>query len=248
MNLHDQTSEHRKSRAGSRSLPDQRSGKERDRAGSRSERRKARTAAAIRDAAERLFLSRGYSATTMEDLAEEADVAVGSIYAHFASKEGVYSALVEQALELDKQYCDEGFDAGTLPAERLFGLAEGYLRFAREHPGYFQLFRFPPPDRPGAELTPKASARVAERIEDETARMTSEIQRMIDEGVGRPVDAESAARFLWAAWEGVICSHLGPGNMGLTDDEFEEMLNRAREGFALSLLARSVLNQAERPD
>ena len=94
---------------------DQASGKAEDREGSRAERRKARTATAIRDAGERLFISRGYSATTMEDLAEEADVAVGSIYAHFASKEGVYGALIERALELDKQYCDEGFYAGDLP-------------------------------------------------------------------------------------------------------------------------------------
>jgi AcrR family transcriptional regulator len=218
------------------------------REGSRSERRKARTAAAIRDAAERLFISRGYSTTTMEDLAEEADVAVGSIYAHFASKEGVYGALIERALELDKRYCDEGFDAGKLPAERLLGLAEGYLRFAREHSGYFQLFRFPPPDRPGAELTPAASARVSQRIAEETKRMAGEIQKMIDEGTGRPVDAESAARFLWAAWDGVICSHLGPSNMGLTDGEFEEVLNRAREGFALSLLSRSLLGQEPWPE
>jgi TetR/AcrR family transcriptional regulator len=228
--------------------PDKTSDQEKDRTGSRSERRKARTAASIRDAAEQLFLSRGYSATTMEDLAEEADVAVGSIYAHFASKEGVYSALIERALDLDKQYCDEGFNAGELPAERLFGLAEGYLRFAREHPGYFQLFRFPPPDRPGAELTPRATARVAQRVEDETARMTEEIQKMIDEGIGRPVDAESTARFLWAAWEGVICSHLGPGNMGLSDSEFEAVLDRARESFALSMLAQSVLNRETHPD
>jgi TetR/AcrR family transcriptional regulator len=220
-------------------LTDDAPSKARDRESSRSQRRKARTAGAITDAAERLFISRGYSATTMEDLAEEADVAVGSIYAHFASKEGVYSALIERALELDKQYCDEGFAAGELPAERLLGLAEGYLRFAREHPGYFQLFRFPPPDRPGAELTPAASARVARRIKDETKRMAREIQKMIDEDVARPVDAESAARFLWAAWDGVICSHLGPSNMGLTDSEFEATLNRAREGFALSLLARA---------
>lgn len=211
--------------------------------GSRSERRKARTATAIRDAAERLFISRGYSATTMEDLAEEADVAVGSIYAHFGSKEGVYGALIDRALELDKQYCDEGFHAGDLPAERLFGLAEGYLRFAREHPGYFQLFRFPPPDRPGAELTPTASARVTQRIKDETKRMADEIQLLIDEGIGRPVDAESTARFLWAAWDGVICSHLGPSNMGLTDKQFEAVLDRARESFALGLLATSVPDQ-----
>jgi TetR/AcrR family transcriptional regulator len=216
---------------------DQASIKTRGREGSRSERRRARTATAIRDAGERLFIDRGYSATTMEDLAEEADVAVGSIYAHFGSKEGVYGALIERALELDKQYCDEGFDAGHSPAERLFGLAEGYLRFAREHPGYFQLFRFPPPDRPGAELTPTASARVAQRIRDETERMAGEIQLMIDEGLGRPVDAESTARFLWAAWDGVICSHVGPSNLGLTDTQFEAVLNRAREFFALGLLA-----------
>jgi TetR/AcrR family transcriptional regulator len=208
-----------------------------EREGSRSERRKARTATAIRDAGERLFIGRGYSATTMEELAGEADVAVGSIYAHFGSKEGVYSALIERALELDKEYCDEGFDAGELPAERLLGLAEGYLRFAREHPGYFQLFRFPPPDRPGAELTPTASARVAQRIKDETRRMAGEIQQAIDEGIARPVDAQSTARFLWAAWDGVICSHLGPGNMGLTDKQFEAVLERSREIIALGLLA-----------
>jgi AcrR family transcriptional regulator len=207
------------------------------REGSRTERRKARTATAIRDAAERLFISRGYSATTMEELAEEADVAVGSIYAHFGSKEGVYTALIEHALELDKQYCDEGFNAGNSPPERLFGLAEGYLRFAREHPGYFQLFRFPPPDRPGAELTPTATARVAQRIKDETKRMAAEIQKGMDEGLGRPLDASSTATFLWAAWDGVISCHLGPSNMGLSDEQFEEVLNRAREILALGLLA-----------
>ena len=84
---------------------------------------------------------------------------------------------------------------------------------------------------------------MAQRIKDETKRMAGEIQKMIDEGIGRPVDAESTARFLWAAWDGVICSHLGPSNMGLTDTEFEAVLNRAREGFALSLLATSVPSQ-----
>jgi AcrR family transcriptional regulator len=206
------------------------------REGSRSQRRKARTAIAIRDAAERLFIANGYSATTMEDLAEEADVAIGSIYAHYGSKEGVYSALIDRALELDKQYCDEGFAAGNSPLERLFCLAEGYLRFAREHPGYFQLFRFPPPDRPSAESTPTATARVARRIQDETKRMADQLQQAIDEGIVRSADATSTATFLWAAWEGVISCHVGPSNMGLTDEQFEAVLNRARESIALGLL------------
>jgi AcrR family transcriptional regulator len=173
----------------------------------------------------------------MEELAEEADVAVGSIYAHYGSKEGVYTALIDRALELDKQYCDEGFDAGNSPVERLLGLAEGYLRFARAHPGYFQLFRFPPPDRPSAESAPTATARVARRIKDETERMADQLQQAIDEGIGRPVDAKSTATFLWAAWDGVISCHLGPSNMGLTDEQFEAVLNRARETMALGVLA-----------
>jgi AcrR family transcriptional regulator len=204
----------------------------------RVERRKARTGTSIRDAAERLFLSRGYTATTMEELAEEADVAVGSIYAHFASKAGVYEALIDRALELDKRYCDEGFAAGTTPVERLFGLAEGYLRFAREHPGYYQLFRFPPPDRPGAEDAPRAAARVAQRIKGETKRMAGELRKAQDRGLlGQSIDVKSTATFLWAAWDGVIACHLGPGNMGLSETQFEAVLDRARKALALGLLA-----------
>jgi TetR/AcrR family transcriptional regulator len=126
----------------------------------------------------------------MGDLAEEADVAVGSIYAHFGNKEGVYNALIERALELEKQHCDKRFDVGQTPAERLVGLAEGYLRFAREHQGYFQLLRSLPPDIPAADQPPTAAAKLAQRIKGETKRMADEIQNMVDEGVGRRLDAE----------------------------------------------------------
>jgi TetR/AcrR family transcriptional regulator len=214
----------------------------------RTERRKARTASTILDAAESLFLSCGFGATTMEDISEEADVAVGSIYAHFGSKDGVYAALIDRALELDKRYCDEGFDAGTTPVERLVGLAEGYLRFAREHPGYFRLFRFPPPDRPGPDAAPQPAERVAQRIREETTRMGDCVHEAIDQGIARPVDPKSTATFLWAAWDGVIACHLGPGNMNLTDAEFEEVLNRAREVLTLGLLAPGTPgNESETP-
>ncbi len=203
---------------------------------SRTARRKARTANAILDAGERLFLSRGYLATTMEDLSEAADVAIGSIYAHFGGKGGVYAALVDRALELDKRYSEEGFAAGNSPLERLVGLGEGYLRFAREHPGYFRLFRFPPPDRPSGEEAVGPTARVAERIRAETARMGGLLSEAIEEGTVRPVEPEAMARFMWAAWDGVIASHLGPANMDISDAEFEQMLNQARVSLIRGLL------------
>ena len=67
-------------------------------------------------------------------------------HAHFGDKEGVYAALIDRALDLDRSYSESGFEQGHSPLERLVGLGEGYLQgFAREHPGYFRLFRFPPP-------------------------------------------------------------------------------------------------------
>lgn len=206
----------------------------------RTERRKTRTAGAILEAAERLFLGRGYTATTMEDLSETADVAVGSIYAHFGGKEGVYSALVDRALALDQRYSEEGFAAvGNRPLEQLVGMAEGYLRFAREHPAYFRLFRFPPPDRPSAEQAPGPAGRIAERISAEAARMAGLLREAAEEGVIRPVDPEPMARFMWAAWDGVIAAHLGPANMDISDAEFEQMLNQARESLIRGLLPTS---------
>jgi len=203
---------------------------------SRTERRKARTAGAILDAAERLFLTHGYTATTIEDLSETADVAVGSIYAHFGGKEGVYAALVDRALKLDRRYSEEGLAAGDKPLERLVGMGEGYLRFAREHPAYFRLFRFPPPDRPSAEEAPGPAARIAERIGDEVSRMAGLLREASEEGAIRPVDPEPMARFMWAAWDGVIAAHLGPANMEISDAEFEQMLNQAREALVRGLL------------
>jgi TetR/AcrR family transcriptional regulator len=205
----------------------------------RTERRKARTAGAILEAAERLFLGRGYTATTMEDLSEAADVAVGSIYAHFGDKEGVYSALVDRALALDQRYSEEGFAVGNGPLEQLVGMGEGYLRFAGEHPAYFRLFRFPPPDRPSAAEAPGPAARIAERISAEVTRMAGLLREAAEEGVIRSVDPEPMARFMWAAWDGVIAAHLGPANMDISDTEFEQMLNQARESLIRGLLPTS---------
>src|SRR3954463_4408149 len=78
--------------------------------GGRPARRKARTVSAILDAAERHFLERGYESTKVDDIAHDADVAVGSLYNHFGGKEALYGALVARALDLFEAYMDEDRD------------------------------------------------------------------------------------------------------------------------------------------
>ncbi|MEV7547573.1 helix-turn-helix domain-containing protein [Streptomyces sp. NPDC089915] len=55
----------------------------------RRERKKAATRQKIADTALRLFLESGYDAVGIRDVAAEADVAVTTVFAHFASKEAL---------------------------------------------------------------------------------------------------------------------------------------------------------------
>lgn len=54
-------------------------------------RKKARTRQAIYDAATTLFLARGYDAVTVEELCRAADVAKGTFFLHFATKDALLS-------------------------------------------------------------------------------------------------------------------------------------------------------------
>jgi AcrR family transcriptional regulator len=58
--------------------------------------RRAATREAILNAGRLLFGERGFAATTMDDIAEQARVAKGAVYHHFATKEAVFEAVFDQ--------------------------------------------------------------------------------------------------------------------------------------------------------
>lgn len=57
--------------------------------------KKERTRTAILDAARELFFSRGFGNTTIEDIASTAEVAVGTVYNYFDSKNAIILGLLE---------------------------------------------------------------------------------------------------------------------------------------------------------
>jgi AcrR family transcriptional regulator len=63
--------------------------------------RRKKTRAAIIKAAKRIFGERGFTKTTMDEIAAGARVAKGAVYHHFPTKEAVFEAVFDQvALEL----------------------------------------------------------------------------------------------------------------------------------------------------
>ena len=53
-----------------------------------------RTREDITNAAHRLFLEKGYNGTSIREIAEQAGLALGGIYNHFAGKEAIFSAVL----------------------------------------------------------------------------------------------------------------------------------------------------------
>ncbi|HEX2621292.1 MAG TPA: TetR/AcrR family transcriptional regulator [Phototrophicaceae bacterium] len=64
---------------------------------SRTERKKRATQEKIQTAAIGLFKKHGFEQTTMEQIAEEADIAKGTLYNHFPVKDAILSAYVQQS-------------------------------------------------------------------------------------------------------------------------------------------------------
>ena len=61
------------------------------------------TRAALIDAASRLFITKGWAASGMRDVADEAGVATETVYSHFASKRALLQAVLDVAVVGDEQ-------------------------------------------------------------------------------------------------------------------------------------------------
>jgi len=85
------------------------------------ERKKLRTRRALADAAMRLFTEHGFDKTTLEELAEDAEVSKSTFFRFFPAKE---AAAVETETELWTAYLDE------LAGRRLSGAVLGELHHA----------------------------------------------------------------------------------------------------------------------
>jgi len=76
-----------------------------------------RTRERILEAALELFADRGYEATTMRDVAREAEASLGLAYRYFASKEEFALALYMRLAEESEESARDGLEGGTV-AER----------------------------------------------------------------------------------------------------------------------------------
>jgi len=156
------------------------------------------SAGAIREAAARLFLEKGYQGTSMDEIAAAARISKQTIYTHFPSKEQLFADLVLANTERVEE-----FAAGLVRTFReADGLEEGLRRVARMYvglvvqPEVLQLRRLVLAE---AGRFPELARSYYERVPERVYRvLASLLQELADAGRLRADDPLLAAQhFAW---------------------------------------------------
>ncbi|MGB1263406.1 MAG: TetR/AcrR family transcriptional regulator [Cognaticolwellia sp.] len=80
----------------------------------------------ILDAATQLFTEQGYSATSMDQIAKNAQVSKQTVYSHFGKKDDLFAASIKQKCD-SYQMTEISLDSSCEPSEVLFVLAKRFL-------------------------------------------------------------------------------------------------------------------------
>lgn len=206
-------------------------------------RKRARTREQVLEAAERLYAESGQNDVRMEDLADAANVSIGLIYDHFGSKDGVFLALAERALDDFSRYIEQAETHEGSPMQRLMIFAELYLRWILEHPGVLRSVVLQGADGQAAKPD-KVDEQVGAPLESLMGRFEKLIELAMAGGeADSSFDPALTARFLWAAWNGVAALTIRSDRMALDPDQVAECLRLGRRLVNEGLTAPAYRDQ-----
>ena len=188
--------------------------------------RSARKEAEIRKAALRLFVEKGYEATSTREIARLAGTAEGNLYRHFASKTDLARKLFEACAERMGTALQNALAGRKGPRGRLSALLVGMFDFALQEPEAFaylqQLHRHPVIwNPPPAVVLPKTY-------------FVAVIREGIHQGAFRPLDPELATAWI----VGMIQHAFWFWRMGYVASP-EDMVDQTREA-AFRILERTL--------
>ena len=88
----------------------------------------------ILDCATELFSKKGYSRTSMDELAAMCDLNKAMIFYYYNSKQGLYEAVIVEVLDEIYKTIVEGNENHKTPSQELEGFIKTYALFAFSHP------------------------------------------------------------------------------------------------------------------
>ncbi|MGU3646522.1 TetR/AcrR family transcriptional regulator [Microbacterium sp. C23T] len=163
----------------------------------RRERKRERGQLDIVDAAFDILSRGGSAALTLQAIADEADVAVQTIYNRVGNRAAILMALADRAFEVNRAYMEPAYASLGESIDDLIRVAEAYARFAVEHPNEFRFLAEPPE-------SDAVAAAVTAAVAEQNTRLESALRSASDRGIATALDPAATSEVLWAAMNGVL--------------------------------------------
>jgi AcrR family transcriptional regulator len=158
-------------------------------------------------AAKRIYFRKGFLAATIEDIATDARVSVGTIYLYYKSKEDLYVSLLFESMELFTAELTRILRSRRRPDRKLRNVWDFFYRFQQRNPESYRIF-FLFHDPTFAAAVPRATLRRLNRTAGQNFAIAAAIVREgIQTGIYVPAAPREVVDVLWAMFMGLV--HLG---------------------------------------
>jgi AcrR family transcriptional regulator len=177
---------------------------------------------AILEAGEAVFAERGFAGARMEEIAERAGVAVGTLYNHFADRDALWKELCRSRREALLVKLDEALlRVGEQPFEgALRALLATFVDHWAAHRGFLAVLMQidPPTSLPGPRARDRTMA------EEMLERVAALVRRGVEQGALQAQAADLYPVLLLGMLRGILFQHLRDAASSAAPEEVERMV------------------------
>jgi AcrR family transcriptional regulator len=202
----------------------------------RREQKKAESRRRILEAARAVFFRDGFMPANLDEVAELAVVAKGTLYRYFDSKAELYVAVLAHDGGLFERKLRETLRDGLDPPEQIRVTGRFYLEHWVRNRDYFRIFWAIENQEVIGDLPPAVIEEITKLWEQCLQILADIVARGIEQGHFRACDAWQAAHLLWTLANGLIQTEASAARRGLRRRplarDFEDAIEVVLRGLA----------------
>ena len=96
----------------------------------------------IINAAERIFFNKNFENATMEEIAIESELSIGTLYKYFNNKIDLYLAITKRGIEILEKLFHQAIKNKNTGIDKVLAIGEAYVQFYNKYPNYFKTLMF----------------------------------------------------------------------------------------------------------
>lgn len=196
----------------------------------------------ILESARLVFFRDGFMAANLDEVAERAGVAKGTLYRYFENKAELYVAVLAENADGFERKMRGCIDEALAPAEQVRRLSRFYFQHWTSHRDYFQIFWALANEQVIGELPPAVVTEVSGLWEQCLRLLADVLDRGVRERVFAPHDSWEVAHILWTMANGLIASDHAQAARDLRrrqlETVFEDAIELALRGLTVPERAR----------